>query len=191
MGNQEIAQVQARADAAEERYEHVQDTMGFLSDPAPPARPHGGYADQHRIQGARDMKRHWKVKVEDMRRQCKQRGLDSSQELCMHLKKGMQAQKESLVRFLHIARADGLIVAADEAQPGLIWAAFRVVCPNFFQRVVALFGMELSDVSVNSQSWRTINNAWSNLGFTPNAAKGKHNIWTMAYSGQLDFVTGR
>jgi hypothetical protein len=201
-----VQQAQAQADSAEQSFTHMDHTLGLLSDEAPASKQEQQYADHHKIRLARGKKTEWRATLGEMREQCRRRGLDNCPELTRQLEgQNMMAQKESLVRFLHVARADGLILVLDNKATTTVncssssdinnnnnnnrWAGFRVTHSDFFARLVGLFGLDMSDIRVNSQSWRTINTGWTRLGFAPNGPRGKHDIWTRAYSGQLDFVS--
>lgn len=198
--HQGTAHAQAQAYSAEQSFEHMQDTLGLMNDvPDPRNRPGSEpYADLHQLPAARGMKKHWMREVVDMRRQCTQRGLDGCAELRHQLEFSQaakhQAQKESLLRFLHVSRADGLILVLGDCaqqQPPNRWAGFRVIegsQDDFFSRLVDLFGMSPNDMRVNAKSWRALNAAWGRLGFKTSGSKGKHDIWAMAYRGLLDFV---
>jgi hypothetical protein len=188
----EAAYAQAQADSTEQHIAHAHATLGLLSDCHPAREQSRTYAELHRIGGARDKKKYWEIVHQEVQWLCKLRGLDDCPDLQRQLatRKKMMAQKESLLRFLHIARANDLIVVLEEATPSRsTWGAFRVMHGDFFAQLVRLFGFDdASDVPVNSQRWRTMNTAFDRLGFMPNGTKFQHDIWTKAYRGQLDFV---
>jgi hypothetical protein len=159
----------------------------LLHEPAIPM-THG---QAHDIDGARSTRPAWRRRLIEMRSACSNRGLDTCRELRLHLTKKTQAQKEALIRFLHIARADGLLITlSDDAERGR-WAAFRVVAGTageFMLRLLELFGKDGQVLRPNTKPQTTIDRAFGNLGYRPNGTLGKSGIWEQAYCGLLEFV---
>jgi hypothetical protein len=150
------------------------------------------YAEVHCTGKARESKNTWKELLSQIRSQCRQRGLDTCRELREHLQRDIRCQKQALIMFLHIMRADGLITSqSDKAVKGM-WVSFSVVIDKareFQLRLLELFGHHGQNMSPNTKGQRTINNSFSGIGYRPNGIEGKPFIWQQAYDGELDFVS--
>ncbi len=202
----------------EQEQEREQQAIRALTTFAPPPSPsptggaglQGGAEDsgawasssvsyEQRASIARESRETWKQMVETMTEACKERGLEEGRELQQQLrglkKDGQHGQKEAILRFLHVAHADGLLhdvhFSNDRDNSASGWASFRVRSDNsqaFFERLVALFGHEPHQVTEGKTKWRTVNNSLERFGLRPDGARGARSIWAKAYSGTIPFV---
>jgi len=113
----------------------------------------------------------------------------------------MSFQDVAMIRFLHIARAKGLVQFRGK---GLFkkesFTAFRVNSAKkrqFGRELLLLFGMtneheNHASLHTLSDAWQTIQESFWYLGYRPDCRNsheiGDRTVWCMAFSGELDFV---
>jgi hypothetical protein len=114
----------------------------------------------------------------------------------------MPFQDVAMVRFLHIARAKGLLCfRGKKLFKRESFTAFRVNSAKkrqFGRELLLLFGMTDESTSSHaklntlSDAWQTIQESFWYLGYRPDCRNrheiGDRTVWCMAFSGELDFV---
>jgi hypothetical protein len=115
-----------------------------------------------------------------------------------------QFQNSALVGFLHIAHKKGVIQFCGREKEKK-WQTFRVVPKEkktFVKGLLLLFGMqdpstgERAHMGLHSDAWQTLQESFWDLGYVPGEDTRNivdetqfHAVWSMAFSGEIDFVS--
>lgn len=118
-------------------------------------------------------------------------------------------QDAAIVGFLHLVRSKGIIKFLGLLNGmDLDWKVFRVASKErktFEKALLILFGMMMhqndddnnrASMGVNSEAWQVLQESFWHLGYRPRErtrvatddAMYIHTVWSMAFSGEMDFV---
>lgn len=150
------------------------------------------YADVHKTHTARKGKRVWNINIKYMELNL---GRVSHEQLVADLRTlGIESsgqQLKAILIMMHVAELDGIIhMHRSEGGSDGKLQSFQVVpdrSDDFRARLVELFRLK-DNLQPNSTGTRTVNSAFTRLGFRPNARKFEHHVWTRAYRGEIPFV---